>query len=241
MCTVSFIPDKDNGGFVLTSNRDEIAYRATDVPKVYKINKKELCFPKDVVAGGSWIAMNNKGRVVCLLNGAFVNHQKKPKYAQSRGNILIELVSSDKTPNQYFSGKDFTEIEPFTIVAIEKKGSKISHFSEFIWDGSDKHFRQPDSGKPQIWSSVTLYSPEIRQLRKQWFRTFLAENEGNISPEKILEFHSGNHIEDNSINVIMQRKGGLKTVSISQVRTARESLNMKYFDLHNNFESEVKL
>ena len=102
MCTVSYIPGKNKGNFILTSNRDETAYRQTFAPKVYEVNNKELCFPKDALAGGSWISMNNYGRVVCLLNGAFVSHQKKLLYKQSRGIILIELAAYKKYPEQYF-------------------------------------------------------------------------------------------------------------------------------------------
>ncbi|MDB4583099.1 NRDE family protein [Draconibacterium sp.] len=241
MCTVSYIPGKNNCDFVLTSNRDEKAYRPTLVPQIYDTGNKKLCFPKDAQAGGSWISVNNKGRLCCLLNGAFVKHVKKPHYAQSRGIVLIELASSDKNPEKYFEEKNLTEIEPFTIITVEKWIGEIIHFSEFIWDGKNKHFRQLDPGKPQIWSSVTLYTPEHSQLRKQWFNKFLEERNGSISPENVFEFHSGKHIEDNSINVNMEREGGLKTVSITQVGTINSSLKMKYFDLHNKVKTEIEL
>ena len=32
----------------------------------------------------------------------------------------------------YFTEKDLSEVEPFTIISIEKMESEISHFSEFI-------------------------------------------------------------------------------------------------------------
>ncbi len=226
---------------MLTSNRDEKAYRPTLAPQIYDAGDKKLCFPKDAQAGGSWIAMNDKGRTCCLLNGAFVAHHKKAHYAQSRGNVLIEIASSEKNPEQYFVEKNLTEIEPFTIVTVEKNKDRISHFSEFIWDGNNKHFRQLDPAKPQIWSSVTLYTPENRQLREQWFNSFLKERNGSISPEKVFEFHSGKHIDDNSINVIMEREGDLKTVSITQVITMGSSFKMKYFDLYKNVETEIEL
>ena len=241
MCTVTYIPDKNNGGFVLTSNRDEVAYRSTLAPQIYKVQNKELCFPKDTLAGGSWVAMNNNGRVVCILNGAFVAHHKKQNYAQSRGNVLLELAASDKSPQRYFREKGLVDIEPFTIVSVEKTKGEISHFSEFIWDGQNKNFRHLDPGSSQIWSSVTLYSTEHRQLRKTWFSEFLKQTNGSISPENVFEFHSGTHIDDNSINVVMEREGELKTVSITQIVSAKGALKMKYFDLHNKAKTEVDL
>ncbi len=241
MCTVSYIPGRNKSDFVLTSNRDEKVYRPTLAPKVYDAGNKKLCFPKDEIAGGSWIALNNYGRLCCLLNGAFVAHKKKSIYAQSRGNVLIELASSDKNPERYFAEKNLSNVEPFTIITVENNDQGIIHFSEFVWDGNSKHFRQLDSEKPQIWSSVTLYTPENRQMRKQWFNSFLKERNGSITPENIFEFHSGTHIEDNSINVIMEREGGLKTVSITQIVTMNNSSKMKYFDLYKKVETEIEI
>jgi hypothetical protein len=167
------------------------------------------------------------------LNGAFVAHEKKSKYTQSRGNILVEVASSQLNPFEFYKQKELTDVEPFTIVAIELKESEISHFSEFIWDGTKKHFRELNSEEPNIWSSVTLYSKEHRNLRKLWFGQFLKNMNENITPKSILEFHSGKHTGDNSINVVMEREGGLKTVSITQVVPENGKLSMNYFDLHN--------
>lgn len=68
-------------------------------------------------------------------------------------------------------------------------------------------------------------------MRKEWFAGFIDENKGNFTGDNILDFHSGNHSRDDSINVIMQREGGLKTVSITQVTTKESQLKMSYFDL----------
>ena len=241
MCTVTYIPDKKRGGFVLTSNRDEVSYRPTIAPQLYSVNNSELYFPKDSLAGGSWISVNKNGRTVCLLNGAFIPHKRKEKYAQSRGNILIEVASSEKEPEQYFIEKDLSEIEPFTIVTVEKKEKEITHLSEFIWDGNTKNFKMLDSSNSYIWSSVTLYSEEHRKMRKEWFNNFIGKLNGSILPENILEFHSAKHIDDKSINVIMERKGGLKTVSITQIIATNGTSKMKYLDLHNRSKTEINL
>ncbi len=233
MCTVSYIPNKETGGFVLTSNRDEKVFRPTVQPEIYKVGETSVAFPKDEKAGGSWIAANNRGRLCCLLNGAFVAHKKKPFYAQSRGNVLVEAVSSLKTPEQFFAQKDLFGVEPFTIVTVEHEQSKINHFSKFVWDGSRKYFKKLNPGKPYIWSSVTLYSAEHRKMREEWFNQYLHEKKGRFLAEEIFEFHKGNHTNDKSVNVIMEREGGLKTVSITQIIPENKKFRMNYFDLHN--------
>lgn len=241
MCTVTYIPKKQEDGFVLTSNRDEKVFRPTVAPRVYESGEKKVGFPKDEKAGGSWIAANNKGRLCCLLNGAFVAHEKKPTYAQSRGNILIEVASTRKSPYQYFAEKNFLEVEPFTIISVEKGESGINHFSEFIWDGAQKHFRLLNPDEPQIWSSVTLYSKQNRDLRQQWFSRFLEQHNGSLSPESILSFHAGKHTDDRSVNLVMERKDGLKTVSITQVIPENGKFRMDYFDLHNQQNTSLKI
>lgn len=241
MCTVSYIPIKKTGGFVLTSNRDEKFFRPTLVPQVYNFENRKLVFPKDEKAGGSWIAMNDNGRLCCLLNGAFEAHEKKPVYSQSRGNILVEAASSLKKPEQFFAEKNLTGVEPFTIITVEENENNVGHFSEFIWDGGRKHLRSLNPEEPYIWSSVTLYSVEHRNLREQWFSSFLLNLNANISHESILGFHSDSHTGDNSINVVMKRKGGLKTVSITQVVNEKGKFRMNYFDLHNQLNTAISI
>ncbi len=78
MCTVTFIGSKENE-FILTSNRDEKILRETERPSIYRINSREVAFPKDKLAGGTWIAMGGSGVVCCLLNGAFELHESTGK------------------------------------------------------------------------------------------------------------------------------------------------------------------
>lgn len=239
MCTVSYIPKKSAGGFVLTSNRDEKVFRPTVPPLLYELGETKLGFPKDEKAGGSWIAANNNGRLCCLLNGAFESHEKKPHHTQSRGTILVELTSSPLSPFDFYEGIKLEKVEPFTIITIETRALEIIHFSEFIWDGVKKHFRALNPGEAFIWSSVTLYNEKNRQFRRQWFNRFITEKNGSISPENILGFHAGKHTGDSAVNVIMEREGGLKTVSITQVFPENGKFIMSYFDLHNQQTSSL--
>jgi uncharacterized protein with NRDE domain len=241
MCTVTYLPPANGQGYILTSNRDEKVFRPAIPPALYNSEKAVVCFPKDSKAGGSWIAMNNQGRLCCLLNGAFVAHQKQDFHTRSRGIILTELASATVSPEKLFEKDSLHSVEPFTIVTIDQQNKDITFFNEFIWDGTSKHFRHLDKNTPQLWSSVTLYSEENRKLRKQWFQKFLESNNQPISAEKILSFHSGQHTSDAAINLVMEREGGLKTVSITQVFPVQDGLQMRYFDLIENSQSELTL
>ena len=241
MCTVTYIPPSAQNGFILTSNRDEKEFRLTIPPAIYWQNDKRLGYPKDQRAGGTWIAANDNGRICCLLNGAYMAHKKQDFHTVSRGTILLELISSEIPVNEFFRTKPLKSVEPFTIVTLDKdKGDNIA-FSEFVWDGNNKYFSDLDKHVPHIWSSVTLYKEEHRMLRKDWFNRFYASSGNNITPEKVFSFHSGAHTSDNAINVIMQREGGLKTVSITQITPTNGKLLMRYADLLNNSNHQLVL
>jgi hypothetical protein len=231
MCTVTYIPSVRDNSFVLTSNRDEKTYRSTQPPACYQHGGRKVIYPKDEKAGGSWIAINENGKIACLLNGAFAPHNKQDYHSISRGSVLVDYTASEKNSHEYFSGKELLMVEPFTIVSIMYKNNAVQDFTEFIWDGKSKHFRQLNVNSPYIWSSVTLYNHEHRNMRKGWFVKFYKEKKDYMTPEKILGFHSGRHTSDGSVNVIMQREDGLRTVSITQITTDDGQLKMQYTDL----------
>ena len=92
MCVLTFLPTI-NSGYILTNNRDEALARPKAIPpKKYNINGKQIYFPKDAQAGGTWIATSDD-LTVCLLNGASENHIHNPPYRQSRGQLILDFSS----------------------------------------------------------------------------------------------------------------------------------------------------
>lgn len=235
------MPLIQENSFVLTSNRDEREIRPTLSPTIYYQGNCKLVYPKDEKAGGSWIAMNNKGNINCLLNGGFIVHQKQKFHTKSRGTVLLEFTASSISIHDFFAQNDLNNVEPFTIVAIKHANGIIQNLTEFIWDGNDKYFRQLEINSPYIWSSVTLYNEEHRKQRKKWFEQFYKQHKDNMTPQKIIDFHSCNHTNDNSINIVMQREGGLKTLSITQVLPINNKIKMIYSDLLNNSVKQIEL
>ena len=101
MCTVSFVPTQN--GICITSNRDEKISRSKAIsPQKTTINNKEITFPKDPQAGGTWFAHDDKN-VIVLLNGAEEKHVSKGNYRKSRGLIVLDLiVQVVHLPMQYY-------------------------------------------------------------------------------------------------------------------------------------------
>lgn len=224
MCTISFIP-KSNSDFILTSNRDESPGRETFAPKLYTEDGVKLAYPKDAVAGGTWIGVSENKRVVCLMNGGFIPHKRKPSYEKSRGVVVKDFLKATDIKN-YVGEYDFSQIEPFTAVIIEYKNDL--QLSTVVWDGEKLHSKI-ESLRPRIWSSSPLYPKELQAKRELWFSDFIKENP-QTSPEKVLHFHKTGGEGNLNTDLIINR-GFVRTKSITQIVKAAEQVEMHYEDL----------
>jgi len=234
MCTVSFIP-KSNSDFILTSNRDESPNRSTLLPHIYKINGVDLMFPKDEVAGGTWIGASDKKRLICLLNGGFEPHIPKEKYRLSRGVIVTDILTSENAVDK-INSYDFEDIEPFTIILVDYKDRL--HLYELVWDGKEKHVTEKPL-QPIIWSSSLLYSKTIKKQREEWFLEFLNSSE-TISEERILNFHKTAGNGNKNSNLVMDR-GFVRTKSITSFKKHENEFVMRYEDLQTQEISLLNL
>ena len=121
MCTVTFLPKGENG-YILTSNRDETPKRAASPPQAYDVHGIAVTFPKDPLAGGTWIACDKQRFTLCLLNGAFEKHSHRPPYALSRGLMLLDFFKYNDAES-FQIGYDFEGIEPFTLIIVDSSAA----------------------------------------------------------------------------------------------------------------------
>lgn len=232
MCTVSYLP-LGNNNFILTSNRDESPLRKTLVPAIYKEKGMELVYPKDEEAGGTWIGLSDKQRLVCLLNGGFEKHVRSSSYRMSRGVIVKEILTSTD-PVGFINNFDFENIEPFTIVLVDWANQVRTY--ELVWDGEEKHFSELLQ-EPKIWSSSTLYDSKTKQDRKDWFQDWLGKNP-KYSKEGILAFHHNKDLGSKTNSPIMDRLF-VKTVSISCVTKDSNTIEFSYEELASGKVTEL--
>lgn len=231
MCTVTLVPTQENN-FILTSNRDEAVDRKTLFPEFYQVHKTRMLFPKDAVAGGTWIGVSDKNTMICLLNGGFEIHERSPSYRQSRGVVVRDLLEADDLENAIHA-YNYMGIEPFTIVAANWQSDLL--LFELVWDGQQKHLKRLEK-KTHIWSSSTLYTKDMKATRKKWFATH--ENQNVLTPITLLDFHKNAGVGDKNIDLQIDR-GFLKTISITQVVKNEEELSMRYENLQNKEISTV--
>ena len=224
MCTVSYLPTKN--GFVLTSSRDEAVSRPTLPPTEYTHNDTTLVYPKDEIAGGTWIATSDKKRIACLLNGAFEKHKRNLPYSRSRGQVLLESFEYERIA-AFCASTNLENVEPFTLVLIDY--SATFELVELRWDGTQKHVKKIPFAQSTIWSSATLYDKSAREMRSTWFTDWLQQKTDD-TVSHIFSFHTNKHGSDAKTDVLMQREGGLQTLSISQIVVADGSAHFLYYD-----------
>lgn len=226
MCVLTYIPTK-NDGFLFTSNRDESVLREAALPpRKYELEGRYVFFPKDPVGGGTWIAGCDRF-TLCLLNGGLEKHIPTPPYRQSRGRIILDFYKYQDF-DAFAQNYQFNGIEPFTLVVIDR--NKHLSINELRWTGNQIQQKTVDAQSPHIWSSVTLYSPEIRQEREQWFADFLQKNP-NCTEEDVLNFHHFGGKGDVRNDIKMNRENKLKTLSVTQFSISNENFLVKYQDL----------
>lgn len=222
MCTVSFVPANDK--IIITSNRDEAVLRTALPPETYLINNKNITFPKDPKAGGTWYAVAADGTVLVLLNGADEKHKHEPPYRRSRGLIVLELISND-SPILHWDAIDLEGVEPFTLVLFQEL-----KLYQLRWNGNTKSRIDLDASKNHIWSSSTLYPKEIREQRAEWFYRFM-ENKNDVTDAEMFNFHRYTENSNAQNGLIINRNDALKTLTITQTVLENQEIKMNHYDL----------
>ena len=226
MCTVSFV--SSNGKTIITSNRDEKVLRPSAIePKNYQINTKNVFFPKDPKAGGTWFAVDENSNVLVLLNGAEEKHILKEKYNRSRGLIVLELIG-ETSPLEMWQTIDLENVEPFTLVLFEDQ-----KLYQLRWNEIEKTTVALDVTKNHIWSSSTLYSAAIREKRANWFNTFL-DTKPEVNEAELFNFHRYTEEENTEHGLVINRNDALKTLSITQAVVEKNKVQMTHYDLMKN-------
>ena len=225
MCTVTFIPTKNT--VFLTSNRDEKILRGKALPPaIKKLASGNLLYPVDADKGGTWMIARDNGTVGVLLNGAETAHTPAPPYRKSRGLVLVEIMQ-EAEPLAWFSNKNLQGIEPFTLILYLSQ-----KLVQCYWNGHHVSIKHLDVNKAYIWSSSTLYSPQIISKRSYWFQTWLQQTA--ITQEAIINFHTFGGDGDRTNDLLMKREGDSNTVSITSVALQHKGLSMLYKEFSEN-------
>ena len=210
MCTVSWIHSRQ--GYQLLCNRDEKRTRAQAVgPRVRERGGVRYIAPADGDFGGSWIAVNEFGLSLCLLNGP----AREIRATRSRGLLLRELIWSPDAAESLLGLRqlDLTLYAPFTLLALEPAGARLAQ-----WDGAMLTV-MPSAAEHMPLTSSSVDPEGVRRARLNDLAGRVSAA-GRLDSAVLHDFHSAH-------GACMHR-GDAETVSFSQVTVSAAEVRFFY-------------
>jgi len=182
--------------------------------------------PKDEESSGSWIIISDTNQLVCILNGAFIRHERILPYRLSRGIMAKEFFSYHDAED-FIAKFDFNDIEPFTMIIVDR-----GILYELKWDSTKLHVKQPERTQMHLWASATLYNDELQHKRQQWFKEWrdktMCMNQGCI-----LSFHKNGGEGNPQSDVVMNYNDIVRTTSITSITSEYGKFEMRFESLEN--------
>lgn len=218
MCTASWL--KGEKSFDLFFNRDEARTRGIARPPEL-LNKSGVAYiaPRDADFGGTWLAVNEFGLVLCLLN----NYQSAASLFKdyfssfvSRGEIIPGLIHAADIAScrRLAEATQCKKYRPFVLAAFQE-GSAFT----LVWDGKTAAF-----GEPQL----PLISSAFNYAAATENRWGLLKQAEPLTADKLLALHRSHLPERGELSICMHRREA-HTVSLSHVRVNDGEVSMDYF------------
>src|SRR3974390_1314608 len=117
MCTVTFMPRKT--GYCLAMNRDEKLARPQGLPPTLKFVKDRRGVCPSEIGGGTWIALNDFGVSLALINGYLIS--TRVENSAIRRGRLINAACAAENPRQLedaLSTLALGRINPFRLIGV---------------------------------------------------------------------------------------------------------------------------
>lgn len=227
MCTLTWLFNKETEGYALFFNRDELRTRKRALPPSLQQTNNGVNFlaPIDTDAGGTWLAVNQYGLTICLLNN-YMAADPDGRLFKSRGEIVLALIDSHsiKAVEEKLLAMDLSCYRGFQVVIFQHE------VKEFSWD--NKRLSQL---VPQIPVTSSSYNSEaVCRHRQQYFHSLDEPN--NL--DSLSEFHRSHINADMTLidgkfdfidSVCMHREFS-QTVSQCSVQVSAQQVSIAYSD-----------
>lgn len=225
MCTLTIIPVRS--GVRLMINRDELLTRpAARPPSLLELEsgRRALC-PTDARAGGTWIALNDSGLMLALLNGNPRPMPPLPPKSQlrSRGLIIPALidVSSPADALAKLDGIELARVAPFRLVAAASDA-----ILDAVWDRAGLRIAEREM-MPTCFVSSGLGDHRVPP-RIDLFNEWTGGQPWTAAAQD--EFHRHRWPDRPEVSVMMCREGA-RTVSITTIEAPFDAPpTMRYAD-----------
>jgi hypothetical protein len=207
MCTLTVIPNSGRG-WRLAFNRDEARSRCAALPPHrHQCEGRIALFPVDPVSRGTWLAINDAGLVLALLN---VNPPALPprRGRRSRGNMIPGLLpcGSLEEVQDRFDAFSLAEFPPFRLVAMHEGVVSERHF-----DGANLFQSESEPiVEPRMYTSSGLGDHLVEAPRRILFKQMITDGSDWLHQQD--RFHQHSWPESPHLSVCMRRSNA-RTVS----------------------------
>lgn len=173
MCTVTIHRASDR--LLVTMNRDERRDRAPERPP--ELHRGDICWlaPSDSERGGTWMAVNERGVVACIMNGYLAGEGPAPPTtanARSRGEIVPWLMPCGDATDMRRALEHGFDPERYPSFTLMLADSNTIH--SFAWRGSGALEHETHNAEWNVFSSSSWRTQEVVAWRTRAFEDWLA-------------------------------------------------------------------
>ena len=227
MCTLTWLFNEDAQGYSLFFNRDELKTRKRALPPHMQQTQNGVSFlaPTDADAGGTWLAVNQYGLTICLLNN-YTAIDPDNRVFKSRGEIVVALIDSHSIASveEKLLAMDLSFYRGFQVVIFQHE------VKEFSWDNISLTQLIP---KVPVTSS-SYDSKAVCNNRQQYFQSMAKP----VDINSLSDFHRSHINEDmtliegkpDNINSVCMHRALSKTVSQCSVQVCADQVSIAYSD-----------
>src|ERR1051325_3255768 len=223
MCTLSFVPTKD--GYYAAMNRDERLVRSQALsPSTFRIGDLLAIYPFEQ-SGGTWIACNQRGLTLALLNWSLEGSATLSKQ-RSRGTLIPQLIGKSSLDEvaRVLGQLNVNGVLSFRLVGVFQNQQQIL---EWRWnDKSLETFSFP--WKPHHWFSSGASDEMAERIRGEACRVAWLEQEAGSLPW-LRALHSSHDLAAGPFSVCAHRQDA-GTVSYSEIVFDAHRASFRYVD-----------
>lgn len=222
MCTVTWL--ESDAGYHLFSNRDELRSRGpARAPRLFESAAGRYLAPIDPDGGGSWVAVNDHGVGLTLLNDYAAQgfHPAAPGRFHSRGLLVTRLAATGSFQEMCaaFAALDLERFRPFRLVVLAPgAAARVFH-----WDG--RRESEEASSRPPLLTSSSFDPAGADAARRE----LLDAADHPLAVEGLLAFHRSHLPARGPLSPCMHRDDA-RTVSFTHVEVTGRRARMRYQD-----------
>jgi transport and Golgi organization protein 2 len=206
-------------------NRDEKITRGPGMPpEMHEFEDAKAIYPNDG-DGGTWIAANECGIALALLNWNDVALRGNAVKPRSRGLVIPALIDSRSLSGLHtvLSVSNFTGMLPFRLVGVFPSEQEIW---EWRWDSTQLEF-QIHEWKSRHWFSSSLSDAQAGSLRG--LACCDAQHDSDVGSALWLRRLHASHGGGAGPFSVCVHRDGVKTLSYSEVVVTPGHVQMGHF------------